>query len=146
MFKKNLVGGGGGRGGVGGGFGGGGKESRFPLHGMPPLRFCAAASPTSSSPRASTRATPDSGQDASSVEGGSGWPKTDQNAPELVLVSWDIDPPASIICLEEFVPEGAKIIDRFYWPVQRGSIEGVQVWVRYVSPASVWGWSRDAKL
>lgn len=52
----------------------------------------------------------------------------------------------SIICLEEFVPEGAKIIDRFYWPVQRGSTKEVQVWVRYGNPASVWGWSRDAKF
>lgn len=71
-------------------------------------------------------------------------PTSDQNAPGLVLVSWGLDLP--IICLEEYVPEGAKIIDKFYWPVQRGSTKEVQVWVRYVSPASVWGWSRDAKL
>lgn len=55
-----------------------------------------------------------------------------------MLVSWGLDPPASIICLEEYVPEGAKIIDKFYWPVQRGSTKEVQVWVRYVNPDRVW--------
>lgn len=63
-----------------------------------------------------------------------------------MTVAFGNDPPPSIICRQEYVPDGAKIIDKFYWPVQRGSTKEVQVWVRYVSPASVWGWSRDAKL
>lgn len=104
----------------GGRLGGGWEESGLPCMACPLSASAPAAPPTSSSPRANTRATPDSGQDASRVADGS-W-KTNQNLP------------IPIICLEEYVPQGqgTEIIDRFYWPIQRGSIKEVQVWVRYV--------------